>query len=107
MLLGRGIIHWAHRQYDNAIAWSYGHVRFLLLKELTQLLNNSGFYPKTIQFNFMSGGIIPRRITPAVFRKFLTKLMPQLLSGKYVLLADKKRGDIVKKIYLPATPIGM
>jgi hypothetical protein len=107
MLFGGGIIHWAHRQYETSIPWSYGHLRFLLFKDLEKLLNFSGLYIKTAQFNFMSGGIIPRRLTPPWFRKFLLKTWPQLLTGKYVVLADKIPGSINKKIFLAATPKGM
>ncbi len=107
ILLGRGIIHWAHRKYKETHAWSYGHIRFLLFKELAELLNLCGFYPKIVQFNFMAGGVIPRRATPAFFRKLILKLWSQLLTGKYVLVADKVSGQIEKKIFLPVTPIGM
>jgi len=107
MLFGKGIVHWAHRKYENAIAWSYAHVRFLLLKELEILLNQNNFYIKKIQYNFLAGGIIPTRFTPSFFRKYLLRAFPQLLTGKYVILVDKKKGAVEQKIYLPKTPDGL
>lgn len=107
ILFGGGIIHWAHRQYATSVPWAYGHIRFLLFKELAELLNLCGLYIKVSQYNFMAGGVIPRRLTPSGLRKFLLKRWPQLLSGKYVIVADKTKGPINKKIFLPATPKGM
>ncbi len=107
MLAGHGIIHWAHRRYATLQAWSYGHLRFLLFKELEKLLQQNGFYPKVVQFNFMAGGIIPRRLTPPFFRRWLLTLWPQLFTGKYIILADRKPGQIKEKIFLAATPPGM
>jgi|ETNmetMinimDraft_26_1059896.scaffolds.fasta_scaffold47787_1 methionine biosynthesis protein MetW len=107
ILFGKGIVHWAHRQYDNAVAWSYAHVRFLLQKEFEQLLNKNGFYIKKIQYNYLAGGIIPTRFTPSFFRKFILKMFPQALTGKYTVLTDKNPGAIQQKIYLPKTPDGL
>jgi len=107
MLLGRGIIHWSHRKYKEVHAWEYGHIRFLLYKELEELLKVCGFYPKKIQFNFMAGGVIPRRLTPSFLRKILLKLWPKLLTGKYVVLADKEPGTVCEKVYLSYTESGM
>lgn len=107
MLFGGGMIHWSHKKYENVHAWSYGHIRFLLYGELAELLGTCGFYPKKIQFNFMAGGLIPRRLTPSFFRKIILKFWPRLLTGKYVILADKKKGEIQSKIYLPYTEKGM
>ena len=104
MLFGRGIIHWAHTKFENAKPWSYGHLRFLLYKELLELLKLTKFYPKKVQFNFMAGGIIPRRLTLPFCRKLMLKIWPQLLTGKYVVLADKQPGEIKQKIYLSSTP---
>ncbi len=107
MLLGKGIVHWAHRKYENAKSWSYSHVRFLLLKEFEELLNKNNFYIKKIQYNFLSGGIIPGRFTPSFVKKVLLMLFPQLLTGKYIVLADKNMGAIEEKIYLSKTPPGL
>lgn len=106
MLFGKGIVHWAHKKY-NTPAWQYGHIRFLLFRELENLLKNHNFYVKTVQFNFMAGGIIPTRITLPFVRKILLKLFPNLLSGKFVIIADKHNGGEVKKIYLPKTIFGV
>ena len=103
MLFGKGIIHWAHTQYKNAKPWQYGHIRFLLYKDLKKLLNLTGFYPKITQFNFMSGGVVPRRITPSFIRKGLLKIWPQLLTGKYVILAEKNETK-ENKIHMSSTP---
>lgn len=105
-LFGKGIIHWAHKKYENAIPWSYGHVRFLLFKQLNQLLELHGFYPEKAQFNFMAGGIVPTRFTPAFFRKALLKSWPQLFTGKYVVCYQKQKTKL-NYIYLPKTPHGM
>lgn len=107
MLFGGGIIHWSHRKYAGVRAWEYGHIRFLLFKELIELLNAAGFYPKKTQFNFMAGGILPRRLIPSCARKLLLWLIPQLLTGKYVILADKSKGVVMEKIYLGRTEQGM
>lgn len=107
MLLGGGIIHWSHRKYENIHAWSYGHIRFLLYREIEELLRIHGFYPKKIQFNFMAGGILPRRLIPPFIRKAMLKIWPQLLSGKYVVLADKERSEVKEKIHLSYTEPGM
>lgn len=107
MFFGGGIIHWSHRKYKDVHAWKYGHIRFLLYRELVELLNSQGFYPKKVQFNFMAGGVMPRRIIPPFVRKIILKACPQLLTGKYVILADKEKGKIQKKIYLPFTEPGM
>ncbi|MFA6096450.1 MAG: class I SAM-dependent methyltransferase [Candidatus Paceibacterota bacterium] len=107
MLFGGGIIHWSHRKYKNVHSWSYGHIRFLLYDELEELLSVCGFYPKSIQFNFMAGGILPRRLIPSFIRKTMLRLWPQVLTGKYVILADKKKGPIKNKIYISHTEPGM
>ncbi len=107
MLFGGGMIHWSHKKYENVHAWSYGHIRFLLYRELAELLGTCGFYPKKIQFNFMAGGLIPRRLTPSVFRKIILKFWPQLFTGKYVLLADKKKEGTKERIFVSSTPEGM
>lgn len=107
MLLGGGIVHWSHKKYKDVRAWNYGHIRFLLFRELSELLGNVGFYPKKVQFNFMAGGILPRRLIPAVIRKIMLKLFSQLLTGKYVILADKTKGSVNIWIYISRTEPGM
>lgn len=107
MLLGGGIIHWSHNKYADVRAWKYGHIRFLLYRELEELLGACGFYPKKVQFNFMAGGIIPRRLTLPFVRRMMLKLWPQLLTGKYIILADKKKGAIEDRIYLSYTHPGV
>jgi methionine biosynthesis protein MetW len=107
ILMGKGIVHWAHRKYENAKAYSYAHVRFLLFEELKNLLEKNNFYTKKVQYNFLAGGIIPTRLTPAWFRKVLLNLLPQILTGKYIILADKEKGSIKEKIYLAKTPEGL
>lgn len=107
MLFGGGIVHWDHKRYKNAKAWSYGHIRFLLLRELTRLLATKGFYPNKIQFNFMSGGIIPTKLSPKKFRIWLLKTFPQAFTGKYIIEATKTKQENVKKIYIPKTIKGI
>lgn len=107
MLFGGGIIHWSHRKYKDVRAWKYGHIRFLLYKELEELLRVNGFYPKKVQFNFMAGGILPRRLIPPFIRKMMLKTFPQLLTGKYVVLADKEIGKVQNEIYISYTEPGM
>jgi len=107
MLFGGGIIHWSHRKYENVHAWKYGHIRFLLYKELEELLKICGFYPKKVQFNFMAGGILPRRLIPSLARRAILKLFPQLLTGKYIILADKEKSGMQEKIYLSYTETGI
>lgn len=107
MLFGGGIVHWDHKKYSNAKAWQYGHIRFLLYKELLELLDIVGLYPKKVQFNFMAGGLIPTKLTPEFLRKGLLKHFPQLFTGKYTVLASKKKCEIDNYIYISKTTKGM
>lgn len=107
MLLGKGIIHWSCEKRCDIQAWSYGHVRFLLYRELKELLEASSFYPKKTQFNFMAGGLIPRRLTPSYLRFLMLRMFPQLFSGKYVVLAGKKPEGTEEKYYIAETVEGM
>lgn len=107
MLFGGGIIHWDHRKYENAKAWSYGHIRFLLLSELLKLLETKDFYPKKLQFNFMSGGLVPSKLTPEKLRIWLLKTFPQLFTGKYIIEATKTKQENIEKIFIPRTTKGI
>lgn len=98
MLFGRGIVHWDRRR-EVPKAWEYGHLRFLRWQELRRLLEASGFTIEAVQFNFMGGGVLPRRALPPFARRWLTSRWPELLSGKFVVRAAvKRRGS------RPATP---
>jgi len=99
ILIGRGIVHWAHRPFKDARPWDYGHIRFLRYQDLKKLLVMSGFYSRVVQRNFMAGGIIPTSITPRELRLWLVKTWPDLFGGKIVICATKKRTK-VKNIYL-------
>jgi methionine biosynthesis protein MetW len=107
ILCGGGIVHWDHKKYANAKAWSYGHIRLLLLKELLELLETKNFYPRKIQFNFMSGGFIPTKFTPKKLRIYLLKSWPQIFTGKYVLEVTKTKEKNIEKIYLSKTERGI
>lgn len=104
ILFGKGIVHWAHKDFQESQSWNYQHIRFFRIDELEALLKFLGFFVSVVQFNFMTGGIIPRRFTPSFVRKKLLQYFPRLFSGKFVLLAQ--RTPVVKKkyIYLPSTP---
>lgn len=107
LFLGRGIVHWDHRQYD-AKPWSYGHVRFLRHRDLSELLERSGFGITKVQFNFMGGGLVPRRLLPPVFRRWLTRSWPELFSGKFVIRATPGSAQRnPEKIVLSKTPKGL
>ena len=104
MLFGKGIIHWAHLKFSNSDSWNYSHIRFFRGQELEELLSQAGLYINSVQYNFMAGGIIPRRLTPSVIRKLLLKLWPNLFSGKFVLLCSQNKNIAKKKIFLSKTP---
>lgn len=112
IFFGRGIVHWSHRKYKDAKAVSYGHVRFLRSQEVFGLLRECGFAPLVVQYNFMGGGVVPRRVLPSSLRRFLLGLWPNLFSGKFVVLAKKtKHPDanyiVPEQILIAETPEGM
>lgn len=110
MLFGGGIVHWSHQKYKDAEAATYGHVRFLRRYELERLFHNAGFSVVAWQWNFMGGGIIPRRLTPVWLRTFLTCRFPNLFSGKFVALlkkTEKKETAEPKIVTLSETPEGL
>lgn len=104
MLFGKGIVHWAHKDFQESKSWNYQHIRFFRFDELEALLKSLGFFVSTVQFNFMAGGIIPRRITPSFVRKKLLQYFPSLFSGKFILLAQRTPVVEKKIIYIPSTP---
>lgn len=110
MLIGRkGIVHWDHFQYGSR-AWSYTHYRYLTRREFTELLTESGFGIEVEQFNFMGGGLVPRRFTPAFLRKWLVGTWPALFSGKFIVRARPSSGNTTQRprqVLLPATPEGL
>lgn len=107
MLCGRGIVHWSHRRYQ-ARAATYGHMRFLRLSELVDVLESSGFFLTMRQFNFMGGGVLPRRVLPSAVRRLLVRHFPNLLSGKFVLRAQLYAGnESLHTVVLDHTPIGL
>lgn len=112
MLIGNGIVHWSHKKYKDAKAVSYGHVRFLRAQELLGLFREQGFAPLAVQYNFMGGGLVPRRLLPAFLRRFLLQTWPNLFSGKFVVLAKKTAHPdanyiVPEKILLAETPEGL
>ncbi len=110
MLFGGGIVHWSHQKYKDAEAATYGHVRFLQREELEQLFHETGFSIVAWQWNFMGGGIVPRRFTPTAVRIFLTRRFPNLFSGKFVALlkkTEKKEMLKPKIVTLSETPEGL
>lgn len=107
MLFGRGIVHWSHRRY-RAQAATYGHVRFLRLSELVDLLASSGFFLEMRQLNFMGGGVLPRRVLPAAVRRSLVARFPNLFSGKFILRARLHPGnESLHTVVLDHTPVGL
>ncbi|OGY93024.1 MAG: hypothetical protein A2260_02450 [Candidatus Komeilibacteria bacterium RIFOXYA2_FULL_45_9] len=104
ILRGQGIIHWAHRRFSDTRAWNYPHIRFFRQKELAELLAGVGLFINCRQYNFMAGGLIPRRLTPPFVRRALLKLWPDLLSGKFVILCSCQRPVAAKSIWLSQTP---
>ena len=104
ILLGKGIIHWAHRNFSDAKSWMYPHIRFYRRKELIELLSSVGLHVSRVQYNFMAGGLIPTRLTPSFLRKSLLKLWPNLLSGKFVFNVSQNKNSKTEKIYLSKTP---
>jgi len=110
MLGGGGIVHWSHVQHENANARNYSHLRFLRREELLELIENYKFGIEREQFNFMGGGIIPRRLLPSFIRKGLLKKYPNLLSGKFIVRARKLDSGTVqrqKTILLDKTVLGV
>ncbi len=106
-LVGGSIVHWAHKQYDATTVWGYSHIRFPRLIDLCELLASKGLYMEAVQYNFNSGGVVPRRITPAFVRRWLVASFPNLFSGKFVIRIGKKVPGQVKKIILDRTLPGV
>jgi methionine biosynthesis protein MetW len=106
-LFGGSIVHWAHKRYPEITVWGYSHVRFPRLKDLQELLELNGLYIEAVQYNFNSGGIVPRRITPAFFRRWLVATWPNLFSGKFVVRASHHLPHKVERIILNKTLSGV
>lgn len=104
ILCGGGIVHWAHRKFPEHNVWNYEHIRFFRLPDILELLKITGLNTHTLQYNFMAGGLIPRRLTPRFLRTTLLKTFPNLFSGKFVLSAQTIPIPKIQYIYLPATP---
>ena len=111
LLFGGSIIHWAHEKYKVNEAWSYCHVRFPRLIDALKLMAQLGLTVEKIQYNFLGGGLISQRFTPAIVRLVLLRLWPNLMSGKFVLLVSKRAEDVVapspQKIWIAKTPQGL
>lgn len=108
MLCGRGIVHWDNLRH-NCKAWNYPHIRFFTLEELLEMCGINGWVPAIIQLNYMGGGILPSKLLPRFIRAALAGFWPNLFSGKFVLLLEKKglsSQKSVKKIIIPRTPPG-
>lgn len=104
-LFGRGIVHWSHRKYPDASPERYAHLRFLRLADLERMFTATGFRPIARQFNFMGGGVLPRRLLPKFVRSFLASRLPDLFSGKFGFLLTKDGGaSEAKTIALAETP---
>lgn len=110
MLFGRkGIVHWDHFQYGSK-AWSYTHYRYLTYREFNELLKEVGFEVEVKQLNFMGGGVVPRRLTPAFLRKWLAGTWPGLFSGKFIVrarAAEVHSGKTPDRVVLAETPEGL
>lgn len=103
ILRGKGIIKWSQREYEKK-PWAYAHLRFLLLEDVQQMLAEHGFFPDSIQLNFMSQGLLPTRLIPACLRSALVRAWPNLWSGKFVIRARTTPTVQIKKIILDKTP---
>lgn len=106
ILKGEEFIHWAHTKYGHR-SYDYAHIRFLRVKDAIDLLRSEKLYVHKIQYNYNTGGLLPTRIFPAFFRRFLLYCFPNLLSGKFVILAKKNHCKKIKKIYLDKTNPGL
>jgi len=109
MLFGKGIVHWDHLRFGEK-SWSYSHIRFINLFEAREFFSGLGWIPVKEQFNFMGTGIVPAKITPRFFRRLLLKVWPNVFSGKFLFLLQKKNnGEQIKKekIYVLKTMKGM
>lgn len=108
MLFGGGIVHWDNLRHKEESP-SYVHIRFFILPELFRMFQENGWQVGVRQFNFMGGGLVPRRLTPAFFRQWLVRLWPGLFSGKFIFLLKKTGGQPMgepKQIHLASTPFG-
>lgn len=103
ILVGRGIIRWSQRAFEHK-AWEYSHVRFLTLAELRNMLHEHDFHIDREQFNFMAGGILPTRATPAFVRQWLVRTWPNAWSGKFVVRARPRTSDAYEQIIIDKTP---
>lgn len=104
ILCGKGIVKWSQRQYTTK-AWEYEHIRFLRLEDMLEVLREQGFRVDKLQCNFMSQGLLPTRLLPAGFRRFLTKHWPNLWSGKFVMRVALNQGIKMQHIILDSTPL--
>lgn len=108
MLFGRGVVHWSERAYPFNSAHTYPHIRFLRLEELFALCRECGLHPVIMQFNFMAGGVLPRRLLPPFVRRWLLAHWPNLFSGKFIVRLEKLASTSpVKRMYLTKTPVGL
>jgi 2-polyprenyl-3-methyl-5-hydroxy-6-metoxy-1,4-benzoquinol methylase len=109
MFFGKGIVHWDQVRYREK-AWSYGHVRFMNLFEAREFFAELEWRIIKEQFNFMGAGIIPTRFTPSFIRRLFLKTWPNVFSGKFLFLLQKKSSnDQAKKksVYVLKTMNGM
>ena len=107
ILFGESMTHWSHKNTPHkSPPWLYSHIRFLTLSEVRAMIKQSGLFIVKEQFNFMAGGIVPTRLTPSFFRKFLVKTWPNLFSGKFTFLL-KTKPEKIERIYLAKTIKGM
>jgi len=85
IFFGKGIVHWEHRHLDYNV-WNYCHIRFPLLKEIKEVLLNTGFKIEKIEFKPQIWHPV-FRFTPLRFlsvRRFLANFMPQLFSYNFL-----------------------
>ena len=104
LFLGHSAVHWDHKELK---PWEYQHIRFLTLNEIRKMVELAGFFVEKEQFNFMGGGLIPVKLTPAFVRSFLVKRWPALFSGKFGFLLSQKKDTKVSRKFFPKTLRGM
>jgi SAM-dependent methyltransferase len=103
ILRGKGIIKWSQALHEKK-SWDYAHLRFWTLKELEAMLREYGLYPDMWQFNFMSGGLFPTRLTPKWKRKWLLSHWPGAWSGKFVVRCRLEPKAAAQTIIIDETP---
>lgn len=103
MLTGKGIIHWTHRHY-RIPPWKYPHIRFLLLRDLMDLLRLNSLNLDLVGFKWIDAYTKPfsliDSLLPPFLKKILIKAFPDLFSIEFIIRAKKGNKSRMTKLFL-------